>query len=175
MYWKRGISIILTVCKIPELNWLKIGGVLRVSELDHQFFVFLLFFHVNLVQILQGSKIIPRSIRSCRIRQHSRAHSDDIIIKNGHCSQRRTGPTGTKNCQGTIFLLESIGHVPNHFLEKLLFLSIQTVIRNDSWFETKNNLIINGKPFDSKWKIIWFKTIKLLTYPWNIGNNSRPV
>ena len=28
------------------------------------------FFHVDLVQILQGSKIAPRSIRSCRARQH---------------------------------------------------------------------------------------------------------
>ena len=59
-----------TLCKIPELNWLRIGGVLRVSELDHQFFVFLLFFHVDLVQILQGSKITPQSIRSCRTIQH---------------------------------------------------------------------------------------------------------
>ena len=32
------------------------GGVVQVSEMDHQFFVFH-FFHVDLVQILQGSKI----------------------------------------------------------------------------------------------------------------------
>ena len=28
-------------------------------------------------------------------------------------------------------------------------------------FETDNNLIRNRKPYDLKWKIIWFKTIKL--------------
>ena len=32
-----------TLCEIPEVNWLKFGGVVRVSELDHQFFVFLFF------------------------------------------------------------------------------------------------------------------------------------
>ena len=36
------------------------------------------------------------------------------------------------------------------------------VIRNDYWFKTKHNLIWNGKPFDSKWKTIWFETIKIL-------------
>ena len=46
-----------TLCKIPEVNCSKIEGVVQVSELDHQFFVFLLFFHVDLVQILQGSKL----------------------------------------------------------------------------------------------------------------------
>ena len=27
-----------TPCKIPEVNWLKIGDVVRVSKIDHQFF-----------------------------------------------------------------------------------------------------------------------------------------
>ena len=37
------------------MNWLKIGGGIRVSKIDHQFFSN--FFHVDLVQILQGLKI----------------------------------------------------------------------------------------------------------------------
>ena len=59
-----------TLWKISEVNWLKIGGVVQVSELDHQFFVFHLFFHVDLVQLLQGSKITPHAKQSCSTRQH---------------------------------------------------------------------------------------------------------
>ena len=36
-----------TVCKISEVNWLKIGDVIRVTKIDNQFFC------VDLVQILQ--------------------------------------------------------------------------------------------------------------------------
>ena len=42
---------------MSEVNWLKIGGVVRVSELDHQFF-----FYIDLVQILQKSKNTPSVI-----------------------------------------------------------------------------------------------------------------
>ena len=36
-----------TLCKIPEVNWLKIGDIVRGIRLDHHFF------HVYLVRILQ--------------------------------------------------------------------------------------------------------------------------
>ena len=69
-----------------EGGWgsLKIGDVVRVSKIDHQFF--LLFFCVDLVQILQGVKNGPSSIWSCRTRQHDGVgNSNYTNTKLQHC------------------------------------------------------------------------------------------